>query len=114
MPNFPLSPIKKAGELYFVSGQIGIKDGQLAGDDIKTQLAQAVANIVSILEGEGLSLADVLDVTAFLVNQEDYQGFNDLYRELFQEPYPTRTTVTVKSLPANALVELKVVARARS
>jgi 2-iminobutanoate/2-iminopropanoate deaminase len=111
MPNFPLSPIKKAGELYFVSGQIGIKDGQLAGDDIKTQLAQTIANIKSILEGEELSLSDIIDVTVFLVNQEDYQDFNDSYRELFQEPYPTRTTVTVKSLPANALVELKVIAR---
>ena len=114
MPNFPLNPIKKAGELCFVSGQIGMKDSQLAGDDIKTQLVQTIANITSILEGEGLSLADVVDVTAFLVNQEDYQGFNDSYRELFQEPYPTRTTVTVKSLPANALVELKVIALIRN
>jgi len=53
----------------------------------------------------------VIDVTAFLIDQSDYQSFNEIYAELFKEPFPTRTTVTVKSLPLGARVELKVIAR---
>lgn len=110
MQTYPLSASKKIGGLLFVSGQIGQKDGQLVSDDLEQQIVQTVTNIKDILEQNELSLENIVDITAFLIDQNDYVIFNDIYAKLISEPYPTRTTVTVKSLPLNAKVELKVVA----
>ncbi|GEM_PF-196270 len=106
------SPTRTEGNFVFLSGQIGIKDGILVSENIKEQVAQAVENIVALLKKHNLLLESVIDVTAFLIDQEDYQPFNEIYSELFNEPFPTRTTVTVKSLPLGARVELKVISRA--
>ena len=96
--------------MLYISGQIGQKNGQLVSDDFRHQMAQTVENIKSILDQNGMDLKHVVDVTAFLVDQGDYEIFNEVYAKAFSKPYPTRTTVTVKSLPLNAKVELKAVA----
>lgn len=110
MPNYPLSPFRQVENIFYISGQIGQKDGQLVSDNIEGQTVQAIANIAEILKQNGLELKDVADVTAFITDQGDYDKFNEVYGKSFQEPYPARTTVTVKSLPLNARVELKVTA----
>jgi len=110
MPNFPLSPARQLGNMLFVSGQIGQQNGQLVSDDITGQTIKALANVTEILQQHGLSLENVIDVTAFLTDQADYDSFNEAYRNAFNEPFPSRTTVTVKSLPLGAKVELKIVA----
>lgn len=110
MANYPLSPFRKIGNTIYVSGQVGQKDGQLVSENIEEQTAQAIANVAGILKQNGLELKDVADVTAFITDQGDYDKFNEVYGKHFQEPYPARTTVTVKSLPLNAKVELKAVA----
>jgi 2-iminobutanoate/2-iminopropanoate deaminase len=108
---YPLSPFKKVGNLLFISGQIGQKDGKLVSDDLKEQINQTVQNIKNILEQNNLNIKDVVDVTVFLVDQDDYADLNDEYAKLFEQPYPTRTTVTVKSLPLNAKIEIKAIAQ---
>jgi len=110
MPNFPLSSFRQAGNTFYISGQIGQKEGKLVSEDIKEQTKRAIENIAAILEQNGLSLADIVDMTAFIVDQADYDAFNEAYRESLQDPFPARTTVTVKSLPLNAKVELKAIA----
>lgn len=110
MSNFPLSPFKKAGDIIFISGQVGQIEGKLVSESLEDQIIQAVANIAEILKQNSLGLENVIDVTAFLVNQEDYALFNQVYAKQFTDPYPTRTTVTVKSLPLGAKVELKAIA----
>jgi 2-iminobutanoate/2-iminopropanoate deaminase len=110
MPTYPLSPFKKLGNFLFVSGQIGQQDGQLVSENLDEQITQTVKNIQAVLKQNGLDLIDIIDVTAFLIDQNDYLAFNEVYGRLFSKPYPTRTTVTVKSLPLNAKVELKVIA----
>ena len=112
--SLPLSPICISGLLAFLSGQVGIKDGKLVSDDIREQTAQAIENVASVLKANGLTLEEVIDVTAFLINQDDYTAFNEVYAEHFKEPFPTRTTVTVKSLPLGAKVELKVIAQIKA
>lgn len=112
--SLPFSPIRISGLLVFLSGQVGIKDGKLISDDIREQTAQAIENIRSILETNSLRLNEIVDVTAFLINQEDYNIFNEVYAKSFPEPFPTRTTVTVKSLPLGARVELKVIAQIKA
>ena len=110
MPNYPLSPSKQAGNLLFISGQVGQKDGQLVSDNLEEQVRQAVDNITAILQQNGMGLSNVIDVLAFLVEQSDYVAFNEVYSKSFAEPFPTRTTVTVKSLPLGAKVEIKAIA----
>lgn len=110
MANFPLSPFRQVGNLLFISGQIGQKNGQLVSENVEDQVTQAVSNIVDILKQNGLDLKSVADVTVFLTEQNNYAAFNETYAKCFAEPYPSRTTVTVKSLPLGAKVELKVVA----
>lgn len=111
MPTFPLSPFREAENLIFISGQIGQQEGKLVSENITEQTAQAVSNIENILKQAGLTLESIVDVTAFIVDQEDYNAFNDAYAKAFPQPYPSRTTVTVKSLPLNARVELKAIAQ---
>ena len=110
MPNFPLSASKRVGNILFVSGQIGQETGQLVSDELEQQVAQTINNIKKILEQNEMTLKNVVDVTAFLVDQNDYAVFNEAYAKGFIEPYPTRTTVTVKSLPLGAKIELKAIA----
>ena len=68
-------------------------------------------NIKLILEEAGSSWKDIVDVTVFLTNMEsDFEEYNKLYAEYFNEPFPTRTTIEVKSLPTPIAIELKVIA----
>ncbi len=109
--NLPFSIARSIkGTRTFFSGQVGLKEGQLVADDIEEQTKQIVANLKEALLKEYLSLDDVVDVTAYLTKQEDYESFNKVYAELFKPPYPTRTTIGVAWLPLNARVELKVIA----
>jgi 2-iminobutanoate/2-iminopropanoate deaminase len=110
MPSFPLSTYKLVGDLLFISGQIGQKDGQLVSPNLEEQLTQTIHNIKAILEENGMYLKDVVDVNAFLIDENDYAAFNEVYGKTLIEPYPTRTTVFVKALPLEAKVELKVIA----
>src|SRR3989344_6594120 len=110
MPNFPLSPFRQVGNIFFVSGQIGQIEGALVSDEITEQTAQTIANIAKILEQNSLTIKDVIDSTVFLTDYDDYDAFNEAYRKGFSEPYPSRTTVVIKSLPLSARVEIKVIA----
>ncbi len=110
MTNFPLSSSRNAGDVLFVSGQIGQQNGQLVSDKFEDQVNQAINNIKVILEQNKMDLKNVVDVTVFLVDSDDYSSFNEVYAKNFSEPYPARTTVTVKSLPLGAKVELKAIA----
>lgn len=110
MSKFPLSLSRQVVNTFYISGQIGQKDGKLVSSEIAEQTRQAIENIKNILKDSGLELSNVADVTAFLIDYSDYDAFNEAYRNGFQEPFPTRTTVFVKSLPLDARVELKAVA----
>lgn len=110
MAKFPLSSFKAVGGLLFISGQIGQKDGTLVSEDLEQQIIQAIANIREILNQNNLNLKNIVDVTAFLIDENDYTPFNEVYKNSLEEPYPTRTTVTVRALPLGARVELKAVA----
>ncbi|VAW13648.1 2-aminomuconate deaminase @ RidA/YER057c/UK114 superfamily protein [hydrothermal vent metagenome] len=80
--------------------------------DIKEQTREVLKNIEKNLIKEGATLADVVDVTSFLVNMNDFAGYNEAYAEFFnKEAGPTRTTVAVHQLPhPDLVVEIKVMA----
>ncbi len=115
--------VKRVGDFIFVSGTSSRKsDNSFEGVevdefgttslDIKKQTAAVLKNIDGILKEEGASIKDVVDVSTFLVNMNDFKGYNETYGEFFDaETGPTRTTVAVHQLPhPHLLVEIKVIA----
>lgn len=85
----------QAGPFIFVSGQVprDMESGELLGEDVVTQTRAVLENVRRVLEGAGASLDDVVSVTAYLDDPDDWTAFNEVYREAFRPPYPTRTTV---------------------
>ena len=114
--------IKKVGDFLYVSGTSSRRsDNTFAGVevdemgttnlDIRAQTKAVLENIDSILKTEGSSLEDVIDVTSFLVNMNDFGGYNEVYGSFFDYNGPTRTTVSVHQLPhPHLLVEIKAIA----
>jgi 2-iminobutanoate/2-iminopropanoate deaminase len=94
-PKGAYSPAVRFGDLLFVSGQVprDVRTGALLGDDIRGQTRGVLANLRRVLEAAGATLDDVVAVNAYLADPADWDAFNEVYRETFRPPYPTRTTV---------------------
>jgi len=96
-----------------MSGSIGSDPatGQLAKGGFEPELRQIMTNVQAVLKAGGMELTDVVAVTAYLADMNDFQRFNEVYREYFKsEPLPTRSTVAVKELARSARVELTMTA----
>ncbi|WP_129114430.1 Rid family detoxifying hydrolase [Halegenticoccus tardaugens] len=100
------------GSLLFTAGQIPLTpDGDLLADaGVATQTEQALDNLVAILESEDASAADVLKVTVFLGDIEDFEEMNETYAAYFDEEPPARSAVEVANLPKGVAVEIEAVA----
>jgi len=109
-PIGPYSPVVRAGDLLFVSGQVGVVDGKIAPGGVAAETRQALANLTAVLEGEGATLADVVKTTVFLRHMRDFGLMNEVYAEVMGDHRPARSTVAVVELPAVALVEIEAVA----
>ena len=108
-PLGPYTPAVRAGDFIYVSGQLGMADGRLA-DGVAAQTAQAVTNLAGQLERMGASLDDVVKTTCFLVDMDAFATFNEAYVDGFGKHRPARSTIAVRELPANGLVEIEAVA----
>ncbi len=108
----PYSPAVRAGETYFLSGQVGLdpQSGTLVGPDVTSQTQQVLANVKAVLSGVGLSLSNVVKSTVFLTDMGNFQTVNSLYATAFGDHKPARSTVQVSALPLGALVEIEVIA----
>jgi 2-iminobutanoate/2-iminopropanoate deaminase len=112
----PYTPVRQAGNLLFVSGQIGINPNtKRAAVDIETQTQQALANLAAVLKEAGAGLGDVVKTTVFLANMNDFAAMNAVYEKAFMAPRPARSAVGVRELPrlsdaAKLLVEIEAVA----
>lgn len=114
--------LKIAGPFVFVSGTSSRRpDNTIAGAsaddmgtmqlDIREQTRAVIENIRSILQSVGADLNDIVDVTTYLVNMNDFGGYNEVYGEFFDFTGPARTTVAVHQLPhPHLLIEIKAVA----
>lgn len=114
--------VKRVGDFIYVSGTssrrpdnsfvgVDVDEFGTTNLDIKAQTKAVLDNINDILKEEGASLQDIVDVTTFLVNMNDFGGYNKIYAEHFDYDGPTRTTVAVHQLPhPHLLIEIKVVA----
>lgn len=113
---------RRAGDFIYVSGTSSRRpDNSFAGVevdamgttklDIREQTRAVIENIGDILQSAGASLSDVVEVCAYLVDMNDFGGYNQVYAEYFDESGPARTTVAVHQLPHPHLrIEIKAVA----
>jgi 2-aminomuconate deaminase len=114
--------VKRAGDFLIVSGTSSRRaDNTIAGAevdefgttrlDIQAQTRAVIENVRDILRTAGAELGDIVEVTSYLVNMNDFAGYNDVYGEFFNYDGPARTTVAVHQLPHPLLlVEIRVVA----
>ncbi|WP_311337731.1 RidA family protein [Campylobacter ureolyticus] len=108
----PYSQAIKANGFLFVSGQIPLTpNGELAGDDIKTQTKQVLKNLKSILKEADLSLKDTVKTTIFLKNMDDFSVVNEIYAQAFKEHKPARSTIEISKLPKDVLIEIELIAK---
>lgn len=104
------SPGVKAGNLMFVSGQVprDPMTGQLVGDDFISQTRQTLANVERVLAAGGATLKNVVSVTVYLADEDDWGAFDQYYRTVFSAPFPTRAVVGAQL--RGILVEISAIA----
>lgn len=107
----PYSQAVVANGMVFTSGQIALTpEGVMLEDDVVIQAKQVLKNLSAVLEEAGSSLSQVIKTTIFLADMDDFAVVNELYADAFGMHKPARSTVAVKTLPKNALVEIDAVA----
>jgi len=118
--NYP--HLKRAGDFLFVSGTSARRaDNTIAGAegdgsgvarlDIRVQTRAVIENIRDILKSADAKLEDVVEITTYLVDMNDFAGYNEVYGEYFDYTGPTRTTVAVHQLPhPHLLIEIRAMA----
>jgi 2-iminobutanoate/2-iminopropanoate deaminase len=104
------SPGVKAGNLMFVSGQIprDPATGNVVGDDIASQTRQTLANVERVLAAGGATLQNIVSVTVYLADENDWGEFDKTYRTVFSAPFPTRAVVGAQL--RGIMVEISAVA----
>jgi 2-aminomuconate deaminase len=114
--------VKRAGDYLFISGTSSRRaDNTIAGAEtdpsgttrleIRAQTRAVIENIRDILASMDAQLSDLIEISTFLVNMNDFAGYNEVYAEYFDEGGPARTTVAVHQLPhPHLLIEMKAIA----
>lgn len=109
----PYSQAVVANGMVYTSGQIALKaDGsdELLGEEVVVQAVQVLKNLEAVLVEAGSGLDQVIKTTIFLADMADFAVVNEIYEEAFGSHKPARSTVAVKTLPKNALVEIDAMA----
>ena len=108
----PYSQAVQAGNLLFCSGQIPLvpATGEIVEGGIREQAEQVMKNITEMLKAAGAGFDNVVKTTVFLVDMNDFAVVNEVYGSCFGAHKPARSTVAVKSLPRDVLVEIEVIA----
>ena len=111
-PIGPYSPAIRAGNLLFISGQVGFDPatGALVDGDISAQTDQVMLNIGTLLQAAGTDFAHVVRTTVYLADMGEFAKMNDVYARYVVDPPPARSTVQVARLPRDARVEIDVIA----
>ena len=97
--------------MLFVSGQLGLDPvtNQLMGDDIESQIKQALANVEAICLEAGTSIQHALKLTLYLQDLSDFAAVNQALAANLTAPYPARATIQVAGLPLGALIEIDAI-----
>ena len=107
----PYSQAVIANGLVYTSGQIALTpEGVMLEENIQVQTAQVLSNLQAVLQEAGSDFNKVIKTTIFLASMDDFVAVNELYAEAFGSHKPARSTLAVKTLPKNALVEIDAIA----
>ena len=106
----PYSPLRTAGDLVFVSGQLGVADGEIVDGGIVAETRQALTNLRAALATAGLGFPDIVKMTVYLASITDRLAMDDVYIATLPAPLPARTCFAVGELPFGARVELDAIA----
>ncbi|ROS04692.1 2-iminobutanoate/2-iminopropanoate deaminase [Sinobacterium caligoides] len=108
----PYSHGNAFGDLIFTSGQLPVchNSGKIVSDDITEQSKKSLENLKAVVEAGGGDMNSVLKTTCYLANITDFQAFNAVYSDFFQDNCPARSCFAVKDLPLGALVEIEAIA----
>ena len=109
----PYSQAVKFNGMLYTSGQIALElNGEMVENDIKKQTRKIFENIKAILEDNGTFMSSVVKVNIFLTDMNDFGVVNVLMAEAFGDHKPARSTIAVKGLPKNAMIEMDIIATA--
>lgn len=107
----PYSQAVVFGGLVFTSGQIPLTpEGTLCGEDITSQAQQVFANLRAVLQSAESDLDNIVKMTIFLADMQDFATVNEICEQHLKEPYPARSTVQAAGLPKNVRIEIEAVA----
>lgn len=111
-PAGPYSPVVAFGDLLFISGQVPMdpSTGEFLKGDLESETRRVLENVRAILDDVGSSMDQVLKVTAYLGDMEDFAAFNVIYAEYFKADPPARTCIQAGRLPFDIKVEIDVIA----
>lgn len=107
----PYSQAVRSGDMIFLSGQIPLdpETMELASADFTVQVRQVFSNLEAVAIAAGGGLNDLVKVTVYLTDLDNFQAVNRVMEELLVAPYPARATVGVANLPRGAAVEVEAV-----
>jgi 2-iminobutanoate/2-iminopropanoate deaminase len=111
-PIGPYSQAVQVGQTLYVSGQIPLDPltGALIMDTIENATAQVLKNIQALVEVAGMNLSDVVKVSIFIKDMNDFSRINVIYANFFKESFPARETVQVTELPMGVPIEISCIA----
>lgn len=114
-PIGPYSQAVKAGGLLFLSGQIALVPGtsELKNDNITEETRQVMENLKAVLHEAGCDFSNILKTTIFLKDMNSFGEMNAEYGRYFENDFPARETVAVKTLPKDVNVEISMIALAQ-
>ncbi|MFI5163547.1 MAG: RidA family protein [Sphingobacteriales bacterium] len=100
----------KANGFLFLSGQVGIDQGGKLANDFDLEVRQIFTNIDAVLSEQKLTFDNIVSVTIYLKDMQNFKRLNDIYKTYFNGYYPSRTCIAVLELPLKANVELTITA----
>ncbi len=104
----PYSQAVRVGNTVYLSGQTPLspESGLLVEGDISVQARQAFSNLSAVCEAAGGSLDNIVKLSLFLTDLNDFAAVNTVMTEFFEQPYPARSTVQVSRLPRDCMFEV--------
>lgn len=107
----PFSPVVRVGNMLYLAGTLGTKDGKLVAGGIGAETRQAMENIKETLERAGSDMEHVVKCTVFLADIKEWAAMNDVYRTFFQQgKFPARSAFGATGLALDARTEIECIA----
>lgn len=101
----------KAGNTVYISGQIPLvpKDMQIVGEDFESQAHQVFENLQAVAQAAGGELSDIVRLTIYLTDMNNFARTNEIMASYFTEPYPARAVIGVADLPRHSKIEIDAI-----